>query len=121
MTTCLSVLITIALLWETSRVTRHPPSNRPTPISIDAYCPPIPRQLAVRRQVTIIEQICRQCPPLFSHEEFLGLHHYSLEEKQWWEAITLWLRFLHLFTAMHILHLYEMAIVSHISHTPGGT
>jgi hypothetical protein len=67
-----------------------------------------------------MEQMCGQWPPLVSHVEFLRLHHHSLEEKKQREVITLWLRFLRLFTAVRTLHLHGIGTVSPVAHTLGG-
>jgi len=67
-------------------------------------------------QVAIIQRICAQWPPLFSHVEWLKLQvEVFPEEKRWREVITPWLGFLRAFTAVQTLHLRGEVTVSHVA------
>lgn len=72
-------------------------------------------------QVTIMERICAQWPPLVSHVEFLELFDDVFEDSnwQWWEGITPWLGFLRQFTAVQTLRLHVMEKVPHVTHVLG--
>ena len=66
--------------------------------------------------VAIMQRICAQWPPLFSHVEWLKLQvDFFPEEKRCREAITPWLGFLRAFTAVQTLHLRGEATVSHVA------
>ena len=70
-------------------------------------------------QVTIMERICAQWPPLVSHVGFLKLDDLFIQVEKWWEAVTPWLGFLRLFTAVQTLRLRGTAPVSHVARMLG--
>lgn len=69
-------------------------------------------------QLTLMERISAQWPPLFSPVEALRLYVFP-EEKRWWEVIAPWLEFLRLFAAVWTLDLHWEGTVSHVAHILG--
>jgi len=89
-------------------------SISPARFSLSFECSMLPAQ------VTIMERICAQWPPLVSLVEIFQLDNLFYEEEKWWETVAPWLGFLRPFTAVQTLRLYGIDPVSHVTHMLGG-